>query len=372
MVGWPRTRRSAITFDVGTAGTRAFQFQRVGQRPRLCDVLQIERNLTADVDQPAAADLDAAQLQRLIGQGCFSGTDVAVVLSPPTVQFSPMRLPDKALAQPPERVEQALRWEVAQESRRSADELELRFWQLPAARAQQANVMAVVMPARTAVRIYDLLAQEGLHLRRLDVAPCALVRTCCCAFTPAEDKLWGVLDLGLAQSTLTVVVGSVPTYIRSVSVHSHEWTRKLAQAFEVAYPVAEKLKRENGVTATTRGFRDTTPPQEALKADDLAQVVTGVLRDSLHTLAQEIGRCFSYVMQSYPEHAVSQLVIAGGGANLGGLDTVLGNDLGIPVHRLDSRDNAGGHLWSNPLLDVDISPTAAAAAGGALLDLEAA
>ena len=379
MVGWLRQRRSAITFDFGAAGIRAFQLTQRGGCTRLCDALQLERTPSAEADPslaepgaakgpPALATFDAAQLARMIGQGRFDGEDVALVVSPPEAEFFPVQLAEAVLAQPATRILQALTWEVAQQSRRSADDLEVRYWRLPLGRGTQANVMAAVLPAKLAAEWCDLLARHRLSLRRIEVAPCALVRLARQAWTPAENDLWGVLDLGLRHSTLTVVVGTVPTYIRSVAASTRQWTGLLAAAFEVPYAVAEQLKREHGVAPTNRGIRAEAAGHSLLRASDLPGAFSSVLLEPLRTLAHEVGRCFGYVMQSFPDHGVKRLFVAGGGADLRGLPAILQAELEVPVSTLATVPDVP---WEHPLPDVHVVPRAAAAIGAALLDLEA-
>lgn len=368
-----RSRRSAVTFDLGAAGIRAYQVQQRGGRLRLCDSLDLERaTAAADNESPAAPELDTAQLSRLIGQGNFAGDDVTLVVSAPEAQFLPLRLPEQALLQPPDRIEQALKFEVARESRCSADNLELRYWKLPPGHSQKANVMVVVLPSKTTLDWWDGLASRRLNLRRIDVSPCALVRLARQLWTPANTDLWGVLDLGLRHSTLTTVLGTIPTYIRSLTGSAHEWTQRLASAFEVSYAVAEQLKREHGVNSTPAGLRSTGTAGAALRACDLASALSGVLRDALQTLSQEINRCFAYVLQSYPDCNVRRLVLTGGGAALRGLGPLLEKELEVPVCVLSAGEAATSPPWERPLPTPRLDPRAAAAVGAALLDLEAA
>ena len=303
-------------------------------------------------------------------RGRFEGDEVSLVLAPPEVKFFPLRIPDQALSQPVERIEQALRWEVAQESRASVDELEVRHWRLPASRVLDANVMAVSIPTRRVIEWSDALAHEGLTLRRIDVAPCALVRLSRALWTPAPDELWGVLDLGLRHATLTVVVGTVPTYIRTFGIGSDRWTRQVAKAFEVTYPIAEQLKREHGVRAPARGLRVEAGGGGLAQTSDLGSAMSAVLRDAVQQLTGEISRCFSYMMRSFPEHALQRLMLTGGGAMLPGLSEALGGDLGIAVDRLTTDDAQPRANWEQLPERVQVTPHAATVLGGALLDLE--
>jgi Tfp pilus assembly PilM family ATPase len=366
-------RRSAITFDLGAAGLRAYQLRRRGRAWALCDALEFERAAAGDTDAAAAAPvIDPAQLSRLVGQGHFLGREVALVLSSPEVKFLPIHLPEQALTQPAERLEQALRWEVAQQSRRGSEPAaaeEVRYWTLPASRAQGPNIMAVVISGELVMEWCEQLGQHGLVLRRIDVSPCALVRLAGCVWAAAAGDLWGVLDLGLRHSTLTVVLGGVPAYIRSLSMCAHQWTQRLAQAFEIPYATAEHLKREQSLQATERGARAGSAP--LAPETDLGGAFSGVLSQSLHTLAQEVGRCFSYAMHGFPDASVKRLFLAGGGATLAGLPSTLEAELGIPVSSLATEAVAPG-VREQFLSGVTFRPRAAAALGAAILDLEAA
>ena len=372
---------SAVTFDVGAAGLRAAQCRRLRDRAAnyAGQTLQFDRGPVAEAQAPA---VQPAQLTRLLEQGGFNGRSVALVLSPPEVSFFPLRLPDQALAQPPARLEQALKWEVARESREAAETLEVRYWHLPRAQALHANVMAVALATETARRWCAAFEQEGLDLRRIEVSPCALARVGRELWAPGDNDLWGVLDLGLRHATLTLVIGEVPTYIRTLSVAPQQWTRLLAEAFEVPVPVAEQIKRQQGLRPSwDENAHADNPSSEA----DLPDLCTRVLRESLRTLAHEVGRCFSYLMQSFPDHAIKGLWLAGGGARLAGLPQLLEAELGIPVHRLARRDQDSATTAPDPAGPADtpgnptptprqqeyFEPHMAAAIGAAILDLEA-
>lgn len=365
MLTLTRTTRSAVVFDIGAAGVRACQLRGNPSRPRIADTLDVELPRPEEAPEPAGAQLDASQLALFVEQARFTGRDVALLVSPPDVRFHPLHLPAAALEQPPERVAQALKWEVAQDSRMSAEQLEVRHWRLPPARGQHANVMAVSLAADLALKWCEDLAAEGLELRRIETTPGALVRAALALFQPEPHDLWGILDLGLRHSTLTAVVGRVPVYVRTLAASADRWTRQVAEVCQVTVPVAERLKRDHGVRRSERGTRSTdgaAAGRGAIWASDIGSVLGSVLRPPLIALSQEVGRCLSYVMQSYPDVGSPRVFLAGGGADLGGLDDMLRHELGIEVQRFTeaAAPLAGG-----------LTSRAAAAYGGALLDLEA-
>jgi len=389
-----RSRRSAITFDLGRAGVRAYQLQSRGGRLSLCDSLQLDLPADNPAEEQseisnlksteAAPRLDSSRLARLVGQASFCGREIAVVLSPADVQFQAFRLPERVLSEGDERIRAALKWEVSRETRSEPDDLEVRHWLLPPGHHQGLNVMAAALATRQAVQWFGLFARQRLHLRRLDVSPCAVVRAACQVWTPTENELWGVLDLGFHQASLTIVVGNTPTYIRSLSATMDQWTRHLAAALDVPSTVAERLQREHGIQPVERGV-GRSPGEgavlERLDAEALPGVFFGLLRESFDTLVQDINRCFSYILQNFTDSNVSRLFLAGGGAHLRGLASFLDAQLGVSVLPLTSsadQENAEGIGQpeslgpASRLPAIEFGPTAAAAVGGAILDLEAA
>jgi len=382
------SRNSAITFDVGSAGIRAFQVAARGSHLTSRDLLQLELSPVRPPDDQELPPPDYSRLARLVGQANFTGDQIGLVLSPPDAHFCALRLPKKVLAQPEERIRQALVWEVAREMRADASELEVRHWLLPPGHHQGLNVMAVALPIERALAWHELFARDRLCLRRIAVSPCALVHLACRMQTPAENELWGILDLGFRRSTLTVVLGHVPAYIRSLSASSDMWTRRLAEGFEVPLPAAEQIKRVHGMRSAERGFRPPQADQPLLDAHDTPSVVFALLRDPLDDLVHQINRCFNYVLQNFSDVNATRLLLAGGGANLRGLADYLQVQLDVSVALLASHtsDPASGILdpsgarpsdadllpvqWERPVPDTTIRPETAAAVGAALLDAE--
>jgi type IV pilus assembly protein PilM len=375
------SRSSAITFDVGAAGIRAHQVAARGSQLARRDSLRLELlpvQLQEDQGPPAP---DYSRLSRLVGQGSFVGSEIGLVLSAPEVRFCALRMPKNAMNQPEHRVRQALAWEVAREMRADAKGLEVRYWHLPPGHHQGLNVMAVALPIEQALAWHELFARDRLRLRRIDVSPCALVHLASRMWTPDEHELWGVLDLGFRRTTLTVVLGSVPAYIRTLSVSSNLWTRRVAEGFEVAQAGAERIKRMHGIQPGERGPQSLQAEQPTPGARDTSSVVFGLLRELLDDLTRQINRCFSYVLQNFSEVTASRLLLAGGGANLRGLAEYLELQLDVSVTPLvspaatsEGTSPAEGApespAWERPLPDTVVRPESAAAVGGALLDLE--
>ncbi len=351
-----QVRHSAITVDPGTGGLRAAQLCAAGGRVRLRDALSL-----AVGGCDAADDEWVQRLARLGEQGDFHGSEMALVLSPPQVRFVPLRLPDAIWDQPAERIEQAVLWELARETRSEPGEFEARWWRLPAGSRGGVNVIAGCMPAEQARGWFDGLGRHGIRLVRIDAAPLALTRLALARWSPQPDDLWLIVDLGSRAAHVTVLVGTIPVYIRSVNAASHQMTTAIARAFESDPDEAEQLKRRCGICAP-----DQTPEQPESRRQ-LARTLFDVLRQPLETLVNEIEVCSAYALRIYPDLHVRRLLLAGGGASMPGLPGFLRWRLGVEVERLSPPDVFD---VPEPLRKCIDSPAAAAVCGAALRDLE--
>lgn len=365
----PKLRRShsAILFDVGTSGVRMFQVNRAGSGTRLIDALRAERNATAaltTVEGAAPPDwFDAEQLRRFIGQGRFIGTDIGLVLSPPDVKFVPLALPEAALARArrlgPTAIAAALKVELAQAQRGDSDEFEVCHWDLPAARGTRANVMVAAVRTDVAARWCTDCAAQGLTLTRLEVLPSALVRGAA-EVAPAEaGEVWGILDLGHRHTTMTVVLGNTPVYIRGLAAGQRRWIDRLSEAFEITPAVAHELLHTHGLQSDARAGVDRSGGRDLFLATDVGGAVTCIVQEELAALGREVERCFAYVLQAYPCQTAPRIFLAGSGACVPRLDAVLERCIGVPVACL--APPAGSSTAS-------FGTTDAAAYGAALLD----
>jgi len=345
-------------FDVGAAGIRAAQAQTRGGQALIRDALRI--------DLPAATNdttesPDCGRLARILAQGRFRGAGVGLVLSTPEAQFHALQAPPGLLATSPEKVQEALRWEIARETRTEPEELEARYWRLPPGHREGLNVMGVSVSAPLMRQWAEAFAAQDLELRRVDTAPCALARAALRAAPPEARTVWSVVDLGHRRTTIVVLVGDTPVYVRAAAISSQDWTRRIAEAFQVSETEAEQIKREIGIQRAERGLRSSPGAGDPRLSRDLPGLVFNVLRESLDSLVQTVRMCLSYALESYADAAAERVVLVGGGVELPGLADYLAMFLDLDTRVLSTGPDAPNRMDS----------VSAAAVGAALLDLEA-
>lgn len=362
-------RVSAVAFDVGRSGVRAAQVAARGRNRIAAETLRVELPAAAIRSTDPNPAPDPQRLARMLEQGRFRGESIGLVLSPPDVHYHALRLPDAALKQPPERIHQALAWEVARETRTEPGDLEVRYWSLPAGHREDVNVMAVAVRSAQANELARSAASHGLRLKALTVSAPALVQAAELLFEPEPDDLWGILDLGVHRTQIIAVVGQAPVYVRSVAVSGDEWTRRLADGFEASYAEAERIKRDYGVSADVQLESDGSRTEPLVLEDGVAAICRRLLQDSLQKLLRELNVCLSYVLQYYPRATPTRLLLAGGGAELRGLDEYVETVAGLrtTVLRGSACERPGRGVGG---VYADLAPGNAAAIGAGLLELE--
>lgn len=331
-----RAKTSAIALDLGRATFRALQTRM--QRGRVERVDAIALNVLRPTEEDSESpEVRIERAARMLGQAGFVGHDVSLALGTPDVSYVSLRMPERLLKESDEQLGEAVAWEVIRETRTEPGELEIRHWRLT--HSKSANVLAVAAPSKPISQRIEQLDRLGFTLCRIEPAPCALIRAARRVYDPPPQSAWGILDLGRRQTTLTVVIGTTPHYVRDLRNSADGLTQRLANAFDLSFDEAERLKRVHGVAAPT-GNTDVVIPDAArdLASKDLPAVIFGVLRPELDELVRQIVACFSYALNGLPELEVARLVLTGGGANLPGLADWLELQCGLTVNRLTADD----------------------------------
>lgn len=292
-------------------------------------------------DSQQQRDLSASRLARMITQGAFHGRDAVLGLKPPDVNLFPIALPEALLAESPEQLATALRFEAARETQSDPQELVVDGWPLPASGRTEHNYMIAAAGTDIVRRHVDLCESVGLDLLRIDVAPGALLRAAWHNKHFGDDVIWGVLDIGFSSTVLALAIGQHCVFVRSARTTGNTFTTAIADALTVDYGEAERLKRN------VRLPRDDADRTSA-RNQQQDKLLWSILRPSIKSLAREVERAFAYAMESYPERNPSELFLAGGGGRMHGLPETLKKILGIDVGVLDPGTDLHPHTLATP------------------------
>ncbi len=128
-------------------------------------------------------------------------------------------------------------------------------------------------------------------------------------FDTQEDTAVGVLDMGDTISSLTIMYNNVPQFSRDIYIGGHELTKRISNTLGIEYNEATALK---------------------LNPKGREEDVLTACESPLSNIVQEIRLSFDY-FASEKNIEVSQLVLAGGCANMHGLVDMFKQNLEINV-----------------------------------------
>jgi Tfp pilus assembly PilM family ATPase len=370
-----RATHTPIGLDIGRTALRAVQLRRstknvpsarpaaAGDAQAFCgpwiivDAVQWERRH----DESAGPDTGwTERLKRGLRQRAFRGRRVIVGCSSPDVEIHALDLPDLEAAGANDALSAAARIETQRLMSFEDGSAETDFWRIPRGRGATTSALGAAAERSRILEIWDLCRQAGADCRRIDAAACALARLgALLRFAHARD-IWSALDLGSRAARLILCVDDVPVLARTFEAGGQKWTEKLAEGLQLSPASAELHKRDHGLTLVRRGVRrrsraaptgdvastaesadpDALPaPAQASLAhapsDELAGMITSILRNDLDQLAAEIERSYAYVHQCFPDRSIAGMMLAGGGALTRNLDQCLAQRLGIEVRDVD-------------------------------------
>lgn len=298
-----------------------------------------------------------------------------------------------------EPLRQAAQWEIERLMSLPQGEVESDFWLLPASNAVlarrskaehpgQPTAIGVVAEKTIVSGVWKMCEAAGVVCRRLDTSLCALSRfgswlrslpTAEGLSGEARDlsgsrdeeaagDIWGLLDLGDYQVRLAICIDEVPVLVRCFDTGGDQWTRRIAESLGLSVAAAEIHLRDHGIQLVTRSGdtqrhapdTDSTEHQtdkegRGVRREDQADggadgsqggaapsahlggIIRNILREELDSLCGEIERSYRYVLQCYPRHRVSELILVGGAGEMRNLDEYLNEHLGIEVNSAAKR-----------------------------------
>lgn len=138
-----------------------------------------------------------------------------------------------------------------------------------------------------------------------------------------RDGLVALVDSGATMTTLYVLRNGRTLYSREQVFGGKQLTDEIMRRYGLSYEEAGQAKRQGGLP---EGYQ------------------TEVLEPFKEAMVQQISRLLQFFYAGSEFNRVDQLVIAGGGASIAGIDRMLEEQLGVPT------------LVANPLANMTLGP----------------
>jgi len=159
------------------------------------------------------------------------------------------------------------------------------------------------------------LQLAGLNPAGVDLIPFALSRVL--VRRPELNGTIALVELGAETTSVVILVDGIPQFVRIIPVGGEDFTKTLAGRLEIDREAAELVKRHLGLDGTAR------------TADDARALA--VLHESTAELLASIRNTLNYFVNTRPGQSVAQVVLSGGGAQLGGIAAEIESSNRIPT-----------------------------------------
>ncbi|HTM00142.1 MAG TPA: pilus assembly protein PilM [Candidatus Omnitrophota bacterium] len=201
------------------------------------------------------------------------------------------------------------------------------------------DLLVAVAPRRKVEEARELLEQAGLKAACVTPRPVALRALLRAAGETRADEAAAYLEVGVAESHVTVLKGREIRFARDLGVGSASFAEALRSIVVPGQGTVELSAEEAESLVRAHGIPDGA--QEAASAGPIPLTAVSVmLRPVLERLVRELWNSFDYVNEQFMGESVSRVVLLGEGSRVRNLPEYLAGVLKIPVAGADLFERA--------------------------------
>jgi type IV pilus assembly protein PilM len=304
-----KLRKSSDTFglDIGTSAVKVVQLTN-GSTPRVVGMASV--GLPADTiadgsirDSQTVADA----IKEAVVKAGIEGTEAAIAVCGRELIIKKVQIPEV----PAKEVHDVVMLEAEHHIPFAIDEVFIDHHTL----GRSGGQMDVILVAVKKSKVNEYMAvvdQAGFNPLIVDVDGFALGNQWELNFPREADEAVALIDIGAAIMKTNVVRGGATIFARDIPFGGNNYTQAISQRLSISFQQAEdaKLGKDVGVKWETL-----VPPLEAISRE----------------LSLEVQRTFDYFASTAESERIGKIVLAGGCAQLPGLNEYLASNWGIPV-----------------------------------------
>ncbi|MFA7693722.1 MAG: type IV pilus assembly protein PilM [Candidatus Hydrogenedentales bacterium] len=322
--------KKRVVLDIGTSAVRLCEMAKVKGSLQVTKYIQREYNSDPGLEEAARNEQRLKALREVLKEGKVRKGKVILGVPGQSVFTRCRTLPPV----PEYKVNQIVRYEIQQQIPFGLDQIALDYQLLGQTETGGFDVMMAAIKVDVVDKYLEILKPLKYGVGVVDVQPLAaynwLKHTG--QFGDKGDCV-ALIDIGATTTDIVIERGNQFRFTRPLNLGGNDITKALAEAFNMDFVSAEKIKRE-------RCFAPTEDPERDGKAGEVVGRV-------MQRLVGEITRSFSYFRSLPGGGQVNRLFITGGGAALKNMIPYLTRQLGMTV------------ALANPAANCDIGAGAA-------------
>jgi type IV pilus assembly protein PilM len=212
-------------------------------------------------------------------------------------------------------LEDSIQWEAERHIPFDINDVNLDF-QILGAGSENPDLMDVILVAAKKDIITDyvsVIMEAGLSPVVVDIDAFALENMVGVNYDIDRDEIVAIANVGASVTNINILKNNITAFTRDVFKGGNQITEEIQRQLHVDYEEAEKIK-------------------VGQKPDPSAQgVVEGVLKSASESLAVEIGNSVDFFQSTSTYQKISRLFLSGGGSKIKDFDTILQQQIGVPV-----------------------------------------
>jgi type IV pilus assembly protein PilM len=309
-----RKRPALVGIDISSSAVKVLELSKDGEHYR------VERYAVEPLPQNAVVEHAITEVEQVA-----DAVDRAVKRSGTRLKHAAVAVPaanviTKVIKMPANLTDQERQTQIEMEADHyipyPLDEVNLDYQVLEAAEPNAAEVDVIMAACRKEV-VDDYLAViqgRGLTPHVVDIETYAMEHSyeLIANHMPGGgmEKAVAIIDVGATTTTINVMHNNRSVYTRHHTFGGRQLTEEIQRRYGLSYEEAGLAKKQGGLPDNYQ---------------------TDVLRPFMEAMCQEIMRALQFFYSSSPFNSVDQLLLAGGCAQIPGIDELVAARIGVPA-----------------------------------------
>lgn len=309
-----RTRAKRLVLDLGSSAVRLCELTPTKTGYQLTKYYHREFPIDPSMDEAAQRDARRTTIQNLLKEAKVRAKKTIFGVPGQSVFTRTRTLPPV----PEYKVNQIVKYEIQQQIPFGLDQIAFDYQVLQRTEAGGYDVLMAAIKVDVVEKRLEIIRDIKKRVEIVDVSPLAAYNWLKYSKEIGETgECIALIDLGASTTDIVIERDNLFRFTRSLNLGGNDITAAIAAEFGMAWPQAEKLKRE-------RGFAPTGDPARDGKGGE-------VIGRVLNRLVSEITRSFAYFRSQPGGGPVNRIIVTGGGACLRNIIPYLQRQLGIEV-----------------------------------------
>lgn len=286
-------------------------------------------------------------ISRIVSEQGIKNQNFATSVSGHSVIIKKITLP----AMSPEELAESIQWEAEQYIPFDINDVNLDYVPLN----QGADNVDIILVAVKKEKISDytsVISQAGKAPALVDVDGFALQNAYELNYEVDDHKAVALVNIGASVSNVNILSGGESLFWRDITFGGNQYTDAIQRELNLSFEMADTLKR--GQPA----------------GDYTVEQVIPVLNSVSEDFAGELRKTIDFFTATSGTDGVDEVILAGGGAAVLNLESILSEKFGIPVETMNPFRNIQINEGDfNPEWISDVAPSMAIAVGLAIRKL---